>query len=227
MRPERKAEGQKGRSAERQKGTIRGGQNRSGTDDHPNTVGAMPTCPTIETERLILRPLVEADLADYTAVMTHPAVRASLHLPDTFGEHQAWDQMVAFAGQWALRGTGQWALEEKTTGRFIGRAGTHAPHRDDWPGVEVGWTVHPDHWGKGYASEAGQASVDWAFGTRDPHIEQLHSMILTANVRSQAVARRLGFELAETRTYRWFPALPHGRWHLPRERWLGQRAERK
>ena len=52
-------------------------------------------------------------------------------------------------------------------------------------------------------------------------------MILTTNVRSQEVARRLGFELAETRIYRWFPAAPHGRWHLSRERWLGQHAEAK
>lgn len=187
----------------------------------------MTACPTIETDRLILRPLAEVDLSDYTAIMTHPQVRASLKLSDTFGEYQAWEQMVAFAGQWVVRGTGQWALEEKVTGRLVGRAGTHWPHRDDWPGVEVGWTLHPDHWGNGYATEAGRASIEWAFDQREPHLEELHSMILTTNLRSQAVAARLGFELAETRIYRWFPAAPHGRWHLSRERWLRQQEERK
>ena len=135
--------------------------------------------------------------------------------------------MGAFTGQWVLRGTGEFALDGKGG---HGRAGTHGPHRDDWPGVEVDWTLHPDHWGKGHATEAGRAGVDWAFteSARTAHgpRTELHSMILTANVRSQAVAARLGFELAKTRTYKWFPAAPHGRRHLSRERWLGHREER-
>ena len=186
----------------------------------------VPACPTIETERLILRPFTEADLAAYTRVLQHPAVRESLRLPDTIGEFQAWEQMAAFTGQWVLRGTGQWALEEKSTGAFVGRAGTHAPHREDWPGVEVGWTLHPDHWGKGYATEAGRASVNWAFSADEDRTE-LYSMILTTNTRSQAVAMRLGFEPAETRNFRWYPDAPHTRWHLPRERWLGHPATAK
>ena len=139
----------------------------------------VPACPTIETERLILRPFAEADLAAYTRVLRHPAVRESLRLPNTIDEFQAWEQMAAFAGQWVLRGTGQWALEEKSTGAFVGRAGTHAPHREDWPGVEVGWTLHPDHWGKGYATEAGRGQRQLGLQRRrrphgapldDPHL---------------------------------------------------------
>ncbi|MDH4147018.1 MAG: GNAT family N-acetyltransferase [Acidimicrobiia bacterium] len=173
--------------------------------------------PTLRTERLVLRPLVEADLAAYTEVMSRPEVRGALRLPDDFDEYQAWQQLVAFRGQWALRGTGQWAVEEAATGRLVGRAGTHHPHRDDWPGVEVGWSLHPDVWGRGYATEAGRASVDWAFRTLD--IDVLHSMIHVENPRSAAVARRLGFTLVETRVFAWYPALAHGRWQLTRAEW--------
>ena len=181
----------------------------------------MTRCPEIETRRLRLRPFADSDLAAYTAIMTSPPVRRSLFSPDDLDEYRCWEQMVAFAGQWELRGTGCWAVEELATGRLVGRAGTHFPHRFDWPGVEVGWTLDPAVWGRGYATEAGRAAVDWAF-TALP-VTELHSMIHVENPASEAVARRLGFQLLETRVFAWFPAIAHGRWMLTREQWADGR----
>ena len=96
--------------------------------------GYVGACPTVETERLILRPFREDDLDAYAEMLQTPEVRASLHLPDDVGREQAWHGMAAWLGQWELRGTGQWALEERATGAFVGRAGMHYPERDDWPG---------------------------------------------------------------------------------------------
>ena len=118
--------------------------------------------------------------------------------------------MAAFLGQWELRGTGLWALEEIATGRFVGRAGLYNPVRADWPGVEVGWTLDPAFWGNGFATEAGMAARDYGFGVLGE--DRLYSCILTDNHRSQAVARRLGFTLHEERTMAWFPEAPHGIW---------------
>ncbi len=170
--------------------------------------------PMIETDRLTLRAFTEADLSDYTTMMRRPEVRFLLRLPDSFDEYAAWEQLAAFTGQWALRGTGQWAVVERSSGRLVGRAGLHHPHRRDWPGVEVGWALHPDAWGRGYATEAGRAAIDWAFANLD--VDVLHSMIHVENPKSMAVARRLGFVLAETRVFAWYPALAHGRWELRR-----------
>lgn len=176
--------------------------------------GEMPACPIVETERLLLRPFVESDLDRYLEIHRAPEVRASLHLPDTFSRDDAWAQMAAHRGQWALRGSGQWAVESKATGEMIGRAGTHRPERHDWPGLECGWTFDPAHWGEGYATEAGRASVEWAFANHpDP---RLFSVILPTNTASQAVAARLGFTLQEERTLAFFPSAPHGIWVLPR-----------
>ena len=86
-----------------------------------------------------------------------------LHIPESLDRSDAWQQMAWFLGQWELRGTGHWALEEKNSGQFVGRAGLHRPERHDWPGVEVGWVLHPDYWGKGYATEAGAAAVRYGF----------------------------------------------------------------
>ncbi len=174
----------------------------------------MTACPTIETERLRLRPLTEADLDRYFAIHSSPEVRASLHLPDTFDREDAWAQMASHRGQWALRGSGQWGVELKSDGTLIGRAGTHRPERADWPGLECGWTFDPAHWGHGYATEAGRATVDWAFATHDE--DRLFSVILPDNAASQAVAGRLGFTLLEERTLAFFPSSPHGIWTLAR-----------
>jgi RimJ/RimL family protein N-acetyltransferase len=167
-----------------------------------------------------MRPFREDDVTALTALLQTPEVRASLHLPDTVGPTDAWMQMAGWLGQWELRGTGQWALEEAATGTFVGRAGTHWPHREDWPGIEVGWALHPEHWGKGYATEAGLAALGYAFDHFD--VEEVFSVILPDNHRSQSVAIRLGFSLAEERVVSHFPAAPHGIWRLSRADWAGR-----
>ena len=172
-------------------------------------------CPTLTTERLILRPFRDDDVDDLFAVMDTPEVRRWLHLPDGYARDDAWHQMAMFMGQWALRGTGNWALEERATGHFVGRAGLHLPEREGWPGLEVGWTLHPDHWGKGYATEAGAEAVRYAFGDLlldGRPVDRLYSCILPDNVASQAVARRLGMNLLEERVLPFFPSAPHGIW---------------
>ena len=175
---------------------------------------AVFTCPTVETDRLRLRPFTEADLDRYLAIHTTPEVRASLHIADSFDREAAWGQMAHHLGQWALRHSGQWGVELKSTGELIGRAGTHRPERADWPGLECGWTFDPAHWGRGYATEAGRATVEWAWANHD--VDRLYSVILPTNGASQAVAERLGFTLLEERTLAFFPSAPHGIWSLAR-----------
>jgi ribosomal-protein-alanine N-acetyltransferase len=171
-------------------------------------------CPILETERLILRPFREIDLEAYTEILQTAEVRGALHLSEDVGRAQAWSQMAGWLGQWELRRTGQWAVEERASGTFVGRAGTHRPELADWPGIEVGWVLHPRWWGAGYATEAGAAAVTYAFATHD--VDALYSVILPENHRSQAVARRLGFSLVETRVVSHFPGAPHDIWRLAR-----------
>ena len=162
----------------------------------------------------MLRPFRTDDLDALHAAMATPEVRAALHLPEVVTRGDAWRAMVGFAGLWAVKGLGQWALEERSTGRFVGRAGLYWRPEEDWPGVEVGWMLDPVAWGSGYATEAARRAVRYGFDVLGE--ETLHSVILPENTRSQAVARRLGFRPGEERRLSNFPELPHVIWRLDR-----------
>jgi len=99
--------------------------------------------------------------------------------------------MAAFLGHWVLRGYGMWAVERRSDGVLIGRAGFLNP--EGWPGLEIGWLLERAAWGQGYAFEAASAAIDW--GRRERGMTRLISLIRAANVRSELLARRLGAEL--------------------------------
>ena len=115
--------------------------------------------PVIETERLMLRQWQGRDMAPYTAMLSDPGHRA-LH-------HRRWqaccrrDGRVAArrgdGGHWALHGAGMFVVEEKSSGKFVGRVGPWSP--PGWPGFEVGWGIAREFRGKGYARR-GRAGVD-------------------------------------------------------------------
>jgi len=80
------------------------------------------------------------------------------------------------------------SILEKSSGRWIGRIGPLHPY--GWPGREVGWSLHPDAMGKGYAVEAAAASLDYAFDVLG--WDDVIHCIAPDNTASAAVATRLG-----------------------------------
>lgn len=149
--------------------------------------------PTVETERLRLCAFAAADLDAYAAMCADVEVMRFVGDGGPIDRDAAWRQMALFLGHWALRGFGMWALEERASGRLVGRAGYYQP--EGWPGSELGWLLARDRWGRGLATEACRAALGRraAFG-----IERLISLIRPGNVRSAAVAARLGATLART-----------------------------
>ena len=146
--------------------------------------------PVIETERLILRRWREADIAPNSAMLADPASARFITsdgkpITDAF---VGWRNAAIMAGHWALHGFGMFVVEEKPTGRFVGRVGPWLP--SGWPGFEIGWGIASGFRGKGYAVEAARASIDWAFANFA--IDQIIHCIDRENVASQSVAQRLG-----------------------------------
>jgi RimJ/RimL family protein N-acetyltransferase len=111
---------------------------------------------------------------------------------------EAWRHMAMLAGIWTIRGYGQWALEEKATGALVGRAGVWFP--EGWPEIEVGWVVGREHWGRGYATEAGREALRQAFATLG--VTRVISLIDPNNVASRRVAEKLGASIDKTGVFR-------------------------
>jgi len=99
--------------------------------------------------------------------------------------------MTFHVGHWALRGHGMWAVEEKASGRLVGRVGPFNP--EGWPAFEVGWALARDCWGKGYATESARRALAYAF--TELGREHVISMIRPENVPSIKVAERIGERL--------------------------------
>jgi RimJ/RimL family protein N-acetyltransferase len=143
--------------------------------------------PRIETERLLLRGYRADDAGPHAEMCADPEVME--FLGGAVEPVHAWRALALHAGHWTLRGYGNWALERRSDGAFVGRAGLWCP--EGWPGLEVGWALARPAWGNGYATEAARAAVAWAWD--ELGAERLLSIIARGNVRSERVAARLGF----------------------------------
>ena len=116
--------------------------------------------PMIETERLILRGFRSSDINAYTKMCADPEVMKYISTGEILSKEESWRSLAFMIGHWELRKFGMWAVEEKESGQFIGRIGLFNP--EGWPGIEVGWTLVKNAWGKGYATEAASCAVEWA-----------------------------------------------------------------
>jgi RimJ/RimL family protein N-acetyltransferase len=142
--------------------------------------------PELRTARLRLRAFRADDLDDYAAVRAEPEVARYIGGP--LSRPEAWDRMAVMVGQWALRGYGVFAIEERASPRAIGHVGIL--HPADWPEPEIAYTIGPAAWGRGYATEAARAVRAWAFDSYA--FPRLVSFIVPSNARSIRVAEKLG-----------------------------------
>lgn len=142
--------------------------------------------PTLETARLILRKPEAEDFESFAAMMADE--ETARFLGGVIPRAVAWRSWAGIAGHWALTGFGMFSVFEKESGTWVGRVGPWMP--EGWPGPEVGWGFLSAHWGKGYATEAAAATIDWAFDTLG-WTDVIHC-IEAKNAASLAVAKRLG-----------------------------------
>jgi RimJ/RimL family protein N-acetyltransferase len=145
-----------------------------------------PVMPDLETPRLLLRIPSLDDLDRWAEMMAD--VEAARHIGGVAPKTAVWRMIMQMNGAWTLTGVSMFSVVEKETNRWIGRVGPWQPY--GWPGPEVGWGLHPDAWGKGYALEAASAAMDYAFDVLG-WTNVVHC-ISPENARSAALARRLG-----------------------------------
>lgn len=144
--------------------------------------------PCITTERLVLRGFEAHDFEAYAAIMADPAVTRYLGDGQPLERVDAWRQLALVVGHWALRGFGLWAVQERDTGALAGRVGCFEP--EGWPGFELGYVLARPFWGRGYATEAARAALEYARAVLGR--VRVISLIQPGNAASIRVAERLG-----------------------------------
>jgi ribosomal-protein-alanine N-acetyltransferase len=141
----------------------------------------------VESARLVGTPPVPDDFAFLCALYGDPRVGA------TFGGVRTPDEVgVMLAHQrehWTGEGFGYWIWRDRESGEPVARGGLARAEIEREPAVEVGWSVVPDRWGEGLATELGAASLAVA---AQLGFDELVAFTLPANVASRRVMEKLG-----------------------------------
>jgi RimJ/RimL family protein N-acetyltransferase len=150
------------------------------------------TIPVLTTERLLLRPFVHEDLVALSAIHAEESfwwypLRSGMTADQTAG----W--LVRSIERYESDGFGIEALVDRASGDLIGWAGLAVPHflPEILPAVEVGWRLSEPFRGRGLATEAGQAAVDWGFTVGG--LDRIVSIYEPENIPSGRVMEHLGF----------------------------------
>lgn len=144
----------------------------------------------LETERLRLRKWSTSDFVPFAEMCADPEVMR--FFPAVLSKAESEEMALKIKSLLDARGWGFWAVEIPDTVAFAGFVGLHIP-KDSLPFapcVEVGWRLAKAHWGRGYATEAARAALD--FGFHSLGLQEIVSFTAAVNLPSIAVMQKLG-----------------------------------
>lgn len=142
----------------------------------------------LETDRLALREVTDADLDFLAGMMADPEVMRFYPKVNTHDEVREW--IGRQFARYAEHGHGIWLVLDRHAGHPVGRCGLAIQQVDGVPEPEIGYMIHRPFWRRGYASEAALGVRRWAFEVKG--LERVISLVRPENLPSQGVARKLG-----------------------------------
>jgi RimJ/RimL family protein N-acetyltransferase len=144
----------------------------------------------LETERLLLREFEDADGDALYAIESRPEVaRYQSFEPRTLKESRDYARFAREVADWGSRSWYELAIVRREDGRFIGRCGLEVRRREGRQAV-LWYTIDPDCWGQGYATEAARALVD--FGFAELRLHRVWADCDPRNTASWRLLERLG-----------------------------------
>ncbi|NIF04407.1 GNAT family N-acetyltransferase [Chryseobacterium sp. Tr-659] len=149
----------------------------------------------IETKRLILRKLEDTDFERIFLLDSNPEVMKYIGVPVLTDIHQSKDVINMIRKQYEENGVGRLGVVEKESGLLIGWSGLKLLTQEinGYKNVlELGYRFLPESWGKGYAVEAGIASLDYGFN--DLNAKVIYACAHSEHEVSNHILRKLGFE---------------------------------
>ncbi|MGE5089396.1 MAG: GNAT family N-acetyltransferase [Candidatus Levyibacteriota bacterium] len=150
---------------------------------------SLPT-PTLRTARLRLRPFTEADTDAIFALQSNPRVLRYWDAPPWRDRARA-NRFIAACRQMEQEGSGaRLAIERAADDQFIGWC-SFAKWNPDYRSASIGYCLDDAAWGRGFATEAVAALLQWAFETLD--LNRVQAETDTRNMASGRVLEKLGF----------------------------------
>ena len=150
----------------------------------------------LETDRLILRDLQESDLPTLIALNQDPEVMQ--YFPKPYSQAESLRLYQGIQDEVKVYGYSLWAVEEKDSQEFVGLVALHHSYLRIFAGkeaVEIGWRLRKEFWNRGYATEAAQACLDFAF--QQAGLSEVYSFTSLLNLPSQKVMQKLGMEFVK------------------------------
>jgi RimJ/RimL family protein N-acetyltransferase len=141
----------------------------------------------LSTERLVLRPVTADDHAALLAHWTQPDVRRFLFDGAALSPAEVAETIEESVRDFAAHGYGIWLIELGSAAQLVGTAGLR-PLEDS--GLEIFYSLAPDAWGRGYATEAARAVVEYGLGPLG--LPEVLAEVDEGNTTSVAVVKRLG-----------------------------------
>ena len=150
------------------------------------------TSTSLKTERLLLRRWRAEDLNAFAEMCSDPEVMQFIGSGATRSFQQTERAIETFELEWEERGFGLFAVEVLDDNKFIGFTGLSQPAflPEIMPTVEIGWRLAREQWGRGYATEAARAALE--FGLVDLELPNIVSVFQIENEASRNVIRKLG-----------------------------------
>ena len=147
--------------------------------------------PELETPRLRLRPFHERDVPEVVRLAGRPEIAATtLHVPHPYARSDA-ETWLASHGPAAAAGTGFTFAIVTRDDRLVGAIGLELVPRHRRG--EIGYWIGVEHWGRGYATEAGRAILDFGFSALG--LNRIEAHAFPENPASSRVLGKLGFRL--------------------------------
>ncbi len=153
----------------------------------------------LQTERFILRDLIETDVDGFYELDSDPEVHRYLGNEPVSDKQKLLDVIKYVHQQYINNGIGRWAIIDKATNEFIGWTGLKLVKENinnQTNYYDLGYRLIRKYWGKGIATETAKASIDYGFNVLK--LKEIIATIHCDNVASNNVAKKLGFEFVET-----------------------------
>lgn len=146
----------------------------------------------IETDRLILRQWRPSDNRAFIKLNLDPETMK--FFPTTYKREVSESLIKRETSRIAQRDIGLLAVEEKSSGEFIGFIGLARPSYETHftPCTEIGWRLDKKFWGKGYATEGARAVLNFAFTELD--LKEVVSFTAQINIPSRRVMEKIGMQ---------------------------------